>query len=166
MDGWDILRELKANPATRDIPVIMMTMTDDRKLGMALGATEFLNKPVQKDRLLDILNRHAGNEARTALVVDDLADNRALLRRMLEQEGWQVHEAENGEVALSAIEQEAPGVVLLDLMMPVMDGFEFVGHMRNRDPSGTIPIIVVTAKEVTNENRQALMGGISGLIER
>ncbi len=166
MDGWEILRKLKANDVTRDIPVIMVTMTDDRRLGMALGATEFLNKPVQRDQLLEILTRSVDASRRSVLVVDDLADNRKLLRTMLERDHWQVSEAENGQQALEQLESATPGVILLDLMMPVMDGFEFVGHMRKRDPTGSIPIVVLTAKEITREDRERLLGGVSTLIER
>ncbi|MBW2401155.1 MAG: response regulator, partial [Deltaproteobacteria bacterium] len=101
MDGWEVLRELKADRGTRDIPVIMVTMTDDRSLGYALGATEFLTKPVQRNQLVQLLDRYAPEDAeRHALVVDDKSENREVLRRALESEGWQVSEAENGRVAL------------------------------------------------------------------
>ena len=99
MDGWEVLRELKADPETRDIPVIMVTMTDDREQGYALGATEFLTKPVDRGQLVQLLERYAPAGAeRRALVVDDKAENRQVLRRALENEGWQVSEAENGKV--------------------------------------------------------------------
>jgi len=167
MDGWEVLSELKADPETRDIPVIMVTMTDDRNLGYALGAAEFLTKPVRRDQLIQLLDRYAtGVDERHALVVDDKTENREVLRRALENEGWRVSEAENGQLALDEIASEPPSLILLDLMMPVMDGFEFVLEMRRREAAREIPIVVVTAKDVTEEDRQRLNGGVVGLIER
>jgi CheY-like chemotaxis protein len=167
MDGWEVLRELKTDPATQDIPVIMVTMTDDRALGYALGATEFLTKPVQRAQLVQLLERYASKDTeRHALVVDDKPENRQLLRRALEHEGWQVSEAENGQVALENLADQAPSLILLDLMMPVMDGFEFVMEMHKLDSSSDIPIVVVTAKDITEEDRRRLNGGVVGLIEK
>ena len=167
IDGWEVLRELKADPATQDIPVIMVTMTDDRALGYALGATEFLTKPVQRAQLVQLLERYASEDGeRRALVVDDKSENREVLRRALEQEGWQVSEAENGQVALEKLAEQAPSLILLDLMMPVMDGFEFVMEMHKLDSSPAIPIVVVTAKDITEEDRRRLNGDVVGLIEK
>ena len=167
MDGWEVLRELKADDKTRDIPVIMVTMTDDRELGYSLGATEFLIKPVQRGRLVELLERHAtGETERRALVVDDMTENREMLRRALEKEGWKVTEAENGQVALELLHDLTPSLILLDLMMPVMDGFEFVMEMRKLNASNAIPIVVVTAKDLTEEDRRRLNGDVVGLIEK
>jgi signal transduction histidine kinase/CheY-like chemotaxis protein len=167
MDGWEVLRALKADPETEDIPVIMVTMTDDSELGYALGATEFLTKPVRRDELVHLLARHAADDTdRRALVVDDLPENRDVLRRALEQEGWQVREAENGRIALDLLAEEEPSLILLDLMMPVMDGFQFVMEMHKLDSASAIPIVVITAKDITDEDRQRLNGGVVGLIER
>ena len=167
MDGWEVLRELKADDETCDIPVIMVTMTDNRELGYSLGATEFLTKPVQRDQLVQLLDRFAtGGPERCALVVDDKAENRELLRRALENEGWQVSEAENGQVGLERLADQTPSLILLDLMMPVMDGFEFVMEMRKMNASSAIPIVVVTAKDLTEEDRQRLDGDVVGLIQK
>jgi CheY-like chemotaxis protein/anti-sigma regulatory factor (Ser/Thr protein kinase) len=167
MDGWEVLRELKDDPATQDIPVLMVTMTNDRALGYALGATDFLTKPVKRAQLVQLLERYASEDAeRRALVVDDKSENRGVLRRALEAEGWQVSEAENGQVALEMLAQQAPSLILLDLMMPVMDGFEFVMEMRKLDSSSGIPIVVVTAKDITEEDRRRLNGGVVGFIEK
>ncbi len=167
VDGWEVLRELKADPATQDIPVIMVTMTDDRAMGFALGATEFLTKPVQRAQLVQLLERYASKDTeRRALVVDDKSENRELLRHALEQEGWQVSEAENGQVALEKLAEQPPSLILLDLMMPVMDGFEFVMEMHKLDSPPAIPIVVVTAKDLTEEDRRRLNGGVVGLIEK
>jgi len=167
MDGWEILRELKSDPITRDIPVIMITMTDDRKLGYALGATEFLTKPVRRDQLVELLDRYAKDDGeQRALVVDDIAENREMLRRALENEGWSVSEAEHGRMALEKMVDPLPALILLDLMMPVMDGFEFVMEMRKVEAWRGIPIVVVTAKDITDEDRQRLNGNVVGLIEK
>jgi signal transduction histidine kinase/DNA-binding response OmpR family regulator len=167
IDGWEVLRELKANPATQDIPVIMVTMTDDRALGYALGATEFLTKPVQRAQLVQLLERFATEAGeRRALVVDDKSENRELLRHALEQEGWQVSEAENGQLALAKLAEQKPSLILLDLLMPVMDGFEFVMEMHKLNFSPAIPIVVVTAKDLTEEDRRRLNGDVVGLIEK
>ena len=167
MDGWEVLRELKADKETRDIPVIMVTMTDDRELGYSLGATEFLTKPVQRSQLAMLLDRYTTVVTeRRALVVDDKAENRELLRRALENEGWQVSEAENGRVGLERLIDQNPSLILLDLMMPVMDGFEFVMEMRKLNVAKAIPIVVVTAKDVTEEDRRRLNGDVVGLIQK
>jgi hypothetical protein len=167
MDGWEVLRELKRDPETRDIPVIMVTMTDDREKGYALGATEFLTKPIDRGRLAQLLECYvlAGAERR-ALVVDDQSANRDMLRRALEKEGWQVDDAENGRAALERVADRQPSLILLDLMMPVMDGFAFVTELRKTEAWRAIPIVVVTAKDLTDEDRRRLSGEVVGLIQK
>ena len=167
MDGWKVLRELKRDPETWDIPVIMVTMTDDRGLGCALGATEFLTKPVERGQLAQLLERHAPKSAdRRALVVDDRAENRDLLRRSLEEQSWQVSESENGRVALDRVAETLPSLILLDIMMPVMDGFEFLMELRKVERWRGIPVVVVTAKDLTDEDRRRFNGGVVGVIEK
>ena len=147
MDGWSVLESLKGDPATRDIPVIMVTMTDDRDLGFALGATEFLTKPIDRGHLVNLLDRYAASvEDRDVLVVDDSAEVRDVVRRALEREGWSVREASNGREAFEQLQAKVPSLVLLDLMMPVMDGYE-VYHLLKEDPrTKNIPVIIITAK--------------------
>jgi len=165
MDGWAVLRELKIHPETRDIPVIMVTMTDDRDMGYALGATDFLTKPIERGQLVRLLERHRSTDPDAhVLVVDDNEEVRDVVRRSLEKEGWAVEEAENGEVALERVEQKAPVLILLDLMMPVMDGFQFVAELHRR--SFTMPVVVVTAKDLTDEERRMLSGQVEGLVQK
>jgi len=166
LDGWAVLRQLKNDPETRDIPIIMVTMTDDRDMGYALGATEFLTKPIQRDQLVRLLERHSSDPAAGVLVVDDNPEVRAMVRRVLEREGWRVDEAENGRVALERLAVSSPSLILLDLMMPVMDGFEFVMEMRRMEAARSIPIVVVTAKDLTEEDRRRLNGDVAGLIQK
>jgi CheY-like chemotaxis protein/anti-sigma regulatory factor (Ser/Thr protein kinase) len=167
MDGWQVLWALKHDPATRDIPVVMVTMTDDRDMGAALGATEFLTKPVERQQLVALLERYASqSEQRNVLVVDDNPEVRDVLRRAFAQEGWNVAEAVNGREALERLAQAMPSLILLDLMMPVMDGFEFVMQVRKEPAWRAIPIVVVTAKDITDEDRQRLQGSVVGLVEK
>ncbi len=166
MDGWAVLRELKADAETRDIPIVMVTMTNNREMGYALGAAEVLTKPIDRAQLTALLGRIGGADVGRALVVDDLEENRDLLRRMLEQEDWSVREAENGRVALDRMREEAPGLILLDLMMPVMDGFEFLVEMRKVEAWQSIPVTVVTAKEITDDDRRRLSGNVERILAR
>jgi CheY-like chemotaxis protein/nitrogen-specific signal transduction histidine kinase len=166
-DGWAVLAELKADPVLSDTPVILMSMTDDRNLGYALGASEYLTKPVDWDRLGAALHRHAreGGES-LALVVDDETEARDVLRRGLERAGWQVAEAANGREALERMTERAPELILLDLMMPEMDGFEFVSRLRDEESWRAIPVLLITAKDITPEDRQRLEGGVSRILQK
>jgi signal transduction histidine kinase/DNA-binding response OmpR family regulator len=167
MDGWSVLTALKADPALADIPVIMLTIVNDKSLGYALGAADYLTKPVDRDRLIALLQqyRHV-DPTRSVLVVDDEAVARELLRRMLHQEGWTVSEAKNGRVALERIAEHRPVLILLDLMMPEMDGFEFVAELRQHEEWQTIPIVIVTAKDLTPEDRLRLNGSVERILQK
>jgi CheY-like chemotaxis protein len=164
MDGWAVLAALKADPDVADIPVIMLTMLDDRNLGYALGASDYLTKPLDRDRLMTILRKYRPD--RPILLVDDDASLRELAGRLLEKEGYAITEAENGRVALERAREMAPGLVVLDLIMPEMDGFEFVAEFRKRDAWRAIPIIVVTGKEMSDDDRARLNGGVERILEK
>ena len=167
MDGWTVLAILKADAELRDIPVVMLTISDSRNLGYTLGATDYLTKPLSREQLVAVLLRYRGFvSSTTALVVEDDPDSRTLLRRSLEGEGWKVQEAENGRVALERIAENRPGVILLDLMMPEMDGFEFVAALRHTPDGKNIPVIVITAKDVTPEERLRLNGQVSRVLQK
>jgi CheY-like chemotaxis protein len=167
MDGWAVLKELKSDPALADIPVIMATITDERNLGIALGASEYLTKPIDRDRLAAILARYSrAGGPRRVLVVEDDESARTLIRRALEDEGWEVDEAENGRVALERLGVREPALVLLDLMMPEMDGFEFLETLRDSDPPSAVPVVVITAKELTEEDRLRLNGGVQRIVQK
>ena len=167
MDGWAVLTALKADPATADIPVVMLTIVDDKKMGFALGAADYFTKPIDFRRLHLVLEKHrqpAGPQ--TALVIEDDAPMREMLRRTLEKEGWQVAEAQNGKVALEKMDSVSPVLVLLDLMMPEMDGFEFMDALRQRGKSRHVAVIVITAKDLTAEDRRRLNGGVERIIQK
>jgi PAS domain S-box-containing protein len=159
MDGWAVLNQLKADPLTADIPVVVLTVIDDRNLGFALGASDYLNKPIDRERLSAVLRRvRADERSGAALVVEDDPATREMLRRMLEKDGWKVVEAANGKIALQCILEAEPSVVLLDLMMPEMDGFAFVEEVRKHIEWRAIPVVVLTAKTLTEADRARLQG--------
>ena len=164
VDGWDATRQIKAAPATRAIPVIMLTIVDDRNLGYALGASDYLTKPIDRERLATVLKQYRRD--RPVLVVDDDAGLRQLLRRMLEPEGYAVVEAENGRVALERLREVSPSVILLDLMMPEMDGFDFVAEFRRHEAWRAIPIVVVTARDLSREDRERLNGYVQKILQK
>jgi PAS domain S-box-containing protein len=161
MDGWAVLSALKADPELADIPVIMLTIVDDKNLGHALGACDYLTKPLDRDRLVSALRRWCGAApARQALVAEDEPATRELLRRTLERDGWAVTEAANGREALACVARQPPALILLDLMMPEMDGFEFLAELRQHAEWQKIPVLVITAKDLTEEDRLFLSGSL------
>ena len=157
VDGWSVLSVLKADADMADIPVVMVTSVEQRGLAEALGATGYVQKPVRWDRFKAIMDRFRPPEE-TVLVIDDDADTRQRLRSFLEKDGWGVVEAENGRDGLDRVEAGRPGVVLLDLTMPVMDGFTFLQRLRDRPDCVDIPVVVLTALDLTREDRRRLAG--------
>jgi CheY-like chemotaxis protein len=167
MDGWSVLSELKADSELAHIPVIMFTVVDDKNQGYSLGASDYLTKPVDRERLVSVLKQYTKAPAPgQVLLVEDDANMRDLLRRMLEKEGWAVVEAENGRVALERIAEEEPALILLDLMMPEMDGFELVAELRKHKVWRSIPIVVLTAKDITSEDRLRLNGEVKKVLQK
>ena len=167
MDGWSVLRAVKADPHLAEIPVVMVTMVDDKSRGYSLGATDYLTKPVDRDALVKALKRYRCERGSCpVMVVEDDADTRALLARTLQKDGWAVNEAANGREALDLMERQAPGLILLDLMMPVMDGFEFLHEMRQHEAWQNIPVIVVTAKDLTPEDQRKLNGSVEQILAK
>jgi PAS domain S-box-containing protein len=166
LDGWAVLSALKGDPRLANVPVIMLTVVDDKPTGFALGVSEYLTKPVDRNRLAAVLSRYAG-AARHALLVEDDEGVRRVLRRALEQEGWKVAEAANGRVALDRLAEQLPGLVLLDLVMPEMDGFEFLEELRRRGDAGSgVPVVVLTGKDLTEEDRRRLNGGVARVVRK
>jgi PAS domain S-box-containing protein len=167
MDGWGVLASLKADPVLKDVPVVMLSMIDDRNLGFALGASEYLIKPVARDQLLDVLRRYAcPNAPCTVLVIDDDPDSRRLSVQSLAREGWRTVEARDGAEGLARMTENKPHLILLDLMMPGMDGFEFALQARRHEDWRKIPIVVLTAKDLTAEERARLNGNVEKVMRK
>jgi signal transduction histidine kinase/DNA-binding response OmpR family regulator/HAMP domain-containing protein len=154
-DGWSVLRKLKSDPELCDIPVILATVLAERELGLALGAVEYLTKPIDSERLIETIETLC-NGTRDVLVVDDDQVSRDLLRRILVKRGWTVHEAHNGVRGLEKLKTLSPHVVLLDLMMPEMNGFEMLSEMQRTPELQDIPVIIVTSKDLSSEERSWL----------
>jgi signal transduction histidine kinase/CheY-like chemotaxis protein len=167
MDGWSVLSALKQEPDLASIPVVMVTITDDQNLGFSLGAVEYLRKPVRQEQLLSVIAVHAHNKGPgSVLVVEDDPDTREVVRRTLEKENWQVLEAEDGKIGLAKLEETIPEVILLDLMMPEMDGFEFVAEIQRDQRWKDIPIIVVTAKTLSKDELARLQGRVEDVLHK
>jgi adenylate cyclase len=154
-DGWQVLHGLKADPATRDIPVLLLSVVDQKDLGYRLGAADYLLKPFERDDLLAALHRVAPR-CRWLLVVDDDPHVADLVRQSLEDEPYQIDAAGDGVAALEVIAQRRPDVILLDLLMPRMDGFEVIASLQQDAERRDIPVIVLTAKTLTRQERRAL----------
>jgi signal transduction histidine kinase/DNA-binding response OmpR family regulator len=167
MDGWSVLRALKADPGLQDVPVVMLTMLDDKSKGYSLGATDYLVKPVEKGRLLTILSRYYQPEKScTVLLVEDDRSTREMMKRTLDKTGWDVIEADNGRVALDEMATCRPDLILLDLMMPVMDGFDFLIELHANADWRSLPVVVLTAKDLTEEDRRVLSGRVEQILEK
>jgi signal transduction histidine kinase/DNA-binding response OmpR family regulator len=167
MDGWSVLSTLKGDVALRDIPVIMLTMVDDPVRGFTLGASEYATKPVNRKRLSQILKKFTCvRPPCPVLVIDDDTLTRSLTRAILEKEGWLVSEAENGVQALRSMQKNRPSLIFLDLLMPEMDGFAFAAEVRTRPEWRSIPIVVVTAQDLTSEDRRRLNGHVETILRK
>jgi GAF domain-containing protein/CheY-like chemotaxis protein/anti-sigma regulatory factor (Ser/Thr protein kinase) len=159
MDGWAVLKELQSDPELAAIPVVMLSILDEQEKGFALGAADYLIKPFDRTRLQSILERHRGAAIGIrVLVVEDDAATGSVLCDLLRTEGCNVNLAQDGEAALAHLEAEKPDLILLDLMMPRMDGFQFIEALRTRPDGADIPIVVLTAKELSATERERLAG--------
>lgn len=164
MDGWMVLRELKADPELANIPVIMVTILEDKHTGYALGAKDFLMKPVDHDQLVRTVRKCSPAASHPILVVDDDPDARDVISRTLSKEGWTILEAENGRIALELLAEHNLSLIVLDLMMPEMDGFQFIEEYRKTDCGA--PIIVITAKELMAEDQTRLNGHVNNVLHK
>nr|WP_223215897.1 response regulator [Rhizobium herbae] len=168
-DGWSVLQELKADPELATIPVVMLTMADERNRGFALGAADYMVKPVERDglrRLIAKFRPGARAAALHVLIIEDDEDARRQWRRILIAEGCDVSEAKNGRAALERLEQALPNLIILDLIMPEMDGFEFLAELRKRADFKAVPVVVATAAALSHEDLRRLNGGIERVIAK
>ncbi len=165
-NGWGVLSELKADPATRDIPIIVLSIIDNKELGFSLGAFDYLLKPFDKDAILAALQRIPGTPAKRVLVVDDDKNAVDLLTQILQDEGYQVQGVYSGPEALRALDAAPHDIILLDLLMPEMDGFELIQRVKVNPRLKGIPIIVVTAKDLTDADLGFLHRGVDRIIRK
>ncbi|WP_342635972.1 response regulator [Rhizobium sullae] len=168
-DGWSVLQELKADPKLANIPVVMLTMADKRNRGYALGAADYLMKPIDRDALRKLIAKFwsgAPSPALRVLIVEDDENTRQQWGRILSTEGCDVDEAENGRVALERLIRAPPDLIILDLIMPEMDGFEFLIELRKQPAFKALPVVVVTAATLGKEDHRRLNGGVERVLAK
>ncbi|WP_353572968.1 response regulator [Candidatus Albibeggiatoa sp. nov. BB20] len=167
-DGWHVLSELKTDPLLADIHVIMTSIEEHRNRGYALGATDYLVKPVGRDQLSNILGKYkiGANNNDLVMIVDDDLIVREATAELLKLEGWRVFKAENGQVALDHLDDKKPSLILLDLLMPVMDGFEFLDRMRENPSWSDIAVVVLTSTKLSSSDMQRLQGYVETIFTK
>jgi len=167
MDGWSVLTRVKGDPALASIPVVMLTMVDNKEMGFSLGVDDYMLKPIERGSFVSTLRKYGSPHASTSvLVVEDDPATRDLLRTSLEKDGISVVEACNGMEAVRKLATIRPALILLDLMMPEMDGFQFTREVRSRPEWSEIPIIVMTAKDIAADDRTQLDGHVSRILQK
>ncbi|MEO8609650.1 MAG: response regulator [Chloroflexota bacterium] len=167
MDGWAVLGALKADPQLAEIPVVMMTIVSDQNMGYALGASDYLTKPIDRDKLVGVLRKYECKQPFCKiLVVDDEPAIREIVNRTLEKEGWEVHQAADGVEALKQVADVKPEIILLDLMMPRMDGFQFLTELRKTESGRNIPVVVITAMDLSPSDHQQLNGQVQQILQK
>ena len=167
LDGWSVLNALKRDPELAGIPVVVISIVDNRTFGMVLGATDYLVKPIDPEQFRAVLQHLAGDPRPgqdCLLVVDDDPQIRDVLGTTLAAEGWQVLTAAGGREALDLVAREHPRAMLLDLMMPDVDGFDVLRTLRQDPVTNSLPVVVVTAKELTEDDRRRLAGAAERVI--
>jgi len=170
MDGWLVLSKLKADPELADVPVVILSIVDDKEHGFTLGASDYLTKPIDYKRLTRVLSKYRSGAATetpgNVLIIEDDPSTRAIFHRILQKEGWNVAEAQNGRIGLEQVFSHTPDLILLDLMMPEMDGFQFIEELRNHTDYRTVPIIVITAMELEPEHLHYLNGSVERILQK
>jgi PAS domain S-box-containing protein len=168
-DGWQVLRELKDHPLCRDIPVIIVSMVDERNVGFGLGAVEYFVKPVQKDDLIAAVKKVEGTVSQKStkiLVIDDDKSVTDLIQVILESEGCTVLKAHNGKEGLVLAEKEKPDLIILDLVMPELSGFSVAYQLKHNPATYTIPVMIMTSMEIDDETREQLEGFVVSLMRK
>ena len=167
IDGWSVYQKIKKIPLLSQIPIIIVTIGDYEKMAKDFGVVDFLSKPIVWDNLHQILEKYkVVSKSKHILVVDDDSSTRTILRKMLIKDGWRVDEAENGKVAIERMGMQIPELILLDLLMPVMDGFKFLKEIKKVDAWLKIPIIVITSKDLTVDDYSFLTDNVDKVIQK
>ncbi len=166
MDGWSVLQAIRADPELAESRVVIVSMLDEKPLGMALGADDYLTKPLRREQLLACIQRLVPVRDGYILIVEDDESLRELLQRTLIEEGWSVRIAETGRAALDLIEQSRPGLILLDLRIPEIDGFDVIASIRSRPEFVRVPITVMTAMDLSREDWERLTGRVEQVIQK
>ena len=166
VDGWTVLAALKGDPELADIAVVLMTILDEKNRGYSLGAADYMVKPVDRERLGAVLRTIVGRGGGSVLVVDDDDILRRGLMQVLEKNGWTVREADNGVSGLARLVDALPDIIVLDLMMPEVDGFEFLDALRHHPEWREIPVVVITAKDLSEEDHRRLSGGVERVLQK
>jgi CheY-like chemotaxis protein len=165
LDGWSVLAALRQDSELAEIPVIMVTILDEHRRAVALGAAGYLTKPVDRERLQRLVGHYRASARPTrVLLVEDDQVQRARIRGWLEGQQWIVQEAENGRQALIGLQEYEPDVILLDLMMPEMNGFQVVAALQNEQRWRDIPVIVITARDLDDRDRERLNSGVQTVL--
>lgn len=168
-DGWDVLTELKSRPTTRDIPVVIVSITENRELGFSLGAIEYFVKPVDRERLIEVIH-HArdkqGKKNFTVLVVDDEPMNVESVTHTLQSMGCSVLAAYGGQQGIDLAIQKLPDFIVLDLIMPTVTGFDVVRRLRDHPRAKDIPILILTAKDITEDDRAQLNDHVRAIVPK
>ncbi|MGO9480531.1 MAG: PAS domain S-box protein [Candidatus Kryptoniota bacterium] len=165
-DGWQILQELKSDPELKDTPVVIHTVVDNKALAVSLGAESYLIKPVEAERIINVVRNFTGTDSGEILVVDDNNDFTNFLRNILEKSSFTIYTARNGIEAMEFLHRTVPSLVFLDLLMPEMDGFQVVEKMYEDEKLKEVPIVVLTAKEVTDQDRSTLNSKIKDIVQK
>ena len=166
MDGWEVLQDLKKNPVTADIPVIIVSVSDDRETGFALGAVGCITKPFTREALIIEINKIGRPRPHSIMVVDDNEIDLREMARVIEEEGIKAVLADSGSNCMEMLKEDLPDILVLDLMMPGMDGFELLDRVRMDPKTGNLPVIIVTAKDLTIEDRKRLEGSVSSILAK
>ena len=166
-DGWQVLRELKKTPETQDIPVIILSIVDNKRLGFSLGAAEYIVKPVEKQVLLRKLrNLEKTTTIKRILVVDNDPDTVKMMSNVLKEAGYKITIAYNSRDAIASIEDFEPDLIVLNLTMPEVSGFDVIEYLKTEEKAKDIPLIVVTHKDLTEDEIDELNGRIQGILNK
>ncbi len=167
MSGWLVLSQLKKNPALLHVPVIMHSMTDERAMAVTLGAAGYINKPADKNELMDVINSHLCRVViSTVLVIGGDVDARRLARMVFENEGWNIVEGADGEVGLMRVAEKIPSVIVLDTDLPTMNATAFVQELEENKQWQSIPVLVLAEHSISDEEREKLLTHVDMVIEK